>query len=51
MEVLFPAVTVMLGWGLSGHIDGGPLGAMIPGALLALSLSLLLKLPKAFTLI
>ena len=30
-----------LGWGLRGYIGGGPLGAMIPGALVALSLCLL----------
>lgn len=39
---LFPAVTMSLGWGLRGFIGGGPLGAMIPGALVALSLCLLL---------
>lgn len=31
-----------LGWGLRGYIGGGPLGAMIPGAMLALALCLLL---------
>ncbi len=31
-----------LGWGLRGYIGGGPLGAMIPGALVALSLCLLI---------
>lgn len=31
-----------LGWGLRGFIGGGPLGAMIPGALVALGLCLLL---------
>jgi len=31
-----------LGWGLRGYIGGGPLGAMIPGALVALCLCLLL---------
>ena len=30
-----------LGWGLRGYIGGGPLGAMIPGALVALCLCLL----------
>jgi len=43
--VVFPAITMMLGWGLRGHIGGGPFGAMIPGALVALSISMLLKLP------
>jgi hypothetical protein len=32
-----------LGWGLRGYIGGGPLGAMIPGALVALALCLLLE--------
>ena len=31
-----------LGWGLRGYIGGGPLGAMIPGALIALAICLLL---------
>ncbi len=43
--VVFPAVTMLLGWGLRGHIGGGPFGAMIPGAMIALSLAMLLKLP------
>ncbi len=47
MFIIFPALAVMLGWGLRGHIGGGPFGAMIPGAMLAMSLSLLLKLPAA----
>lgn len=34
-----------LGWALRGFIGGGPLGAMIPGALVALALALLMKLP------
>ncbi|MCX6620017.1 MAG: hypothetical protein NTY38_02845 [Acidobacteria bacterium] len=38
----FPAVTMSLGWGLRGYIGGGPLGAMIPGALVGLALCLLL---------
>ncbi len=42
MFVLFPAVAVLLGWGLRGYIGGGPFAAMIPGCFLALSLSLLL---------
>lgn len=40
--ILFPALTMSLGWGLRGYIGGGPLGAMIPGALVALCLCLLL---------
>lgn len=40
--VLFPAIAMMLGWGLRGFIGGGPFAAMIPGAFAALSLSLLL---------
>lgn len=39
----FPAVTMSLGWALRGFIGGGPLGAMIPGTMLALSLCLLLR--------
>lgn len=41
--LLFPAVTMSLGWGLRGFIGGGEMGAMIPGALVALSLCLLLR--------
>jgi hypothetical protein len=33
-------VVMALGWGLRGHIGGGPFGAMIPGVFLALFLSL-----------
>jgi hypothetical protein len=36
-----PAVAMMLGWGLRGFIGGGPFGAMIPGAMVALTLCLL----------
>jgi hypothetical protein len=39
---LFPALTMSLGWGLRGSIGGGPLGAMIPGAMIGLVLCLLL---------
>ncbi len=39
-----PAVAMMLGWGLRGFIGGGPLGAMIPGAMTAIALALLLRL-------
>ncbi|MBL8216857.1 MAG: hypothetical protein JNK87_39420 [Bryobacterales bacterium] len=41
--LVFPAVTMSLGWGLRGYIGGGPLGAMIPGAMVALALALLLN--------
>lgn len=40
--ILFPAVTMLLGWGLRGFIGGGPFGAMIPGCFVALCLCLLL---------
>ena len=43
--VLLPAIAMMLGWGLRGHIGGGPFGAMIPGAMVALSIGMLLELP------
>jgi hypothetical protein len=36
---------MMLGWGLRGYIGGGPFGAMIPGAMVAICLSMLLKVP------
>ena len=36
---------MLLGWGLRGYIGGGPFGAMIPGAMVAFSLCLLLGLP------
>ncbi len=49
MFILFPAIAMLLGWGLRGHIGGGPFGAMIPGAMVALSLCLLLELPAATT--
>ncbi len=38
MTLLLPAVAMMLGWGLRGFIGGGPLGAMIPGAMVALAI-------------
>lgn len=41
--ILFPAVAILLGWGLRGYIGGGPFAAMIPGVFLALSLSVLLR--------
>jgi len=37
-----PALAMSLGWGLRGTIGGGPLGATIPGAMVALALCLLL---------
>jgi hypothetical protein len=40
------AIAMMLGWGLRGFIGGGPLGAMIPGAMIGLLLGLLLKLDE-----
>jgi hypothetical protein len=40
--VLFPAVAMLLGWGLRGYIGGGPYGALIPGCYVALCLCLLL---------
>ena len=43
---LGPAVAMSLGWGLRGFIGGGPLGAMIPGAMAALLLCLILDLDK-----
>jgi len=38
---LLPAVAMMLGWGLRGFIGGGPFGAMIPGAMVVLTLAVL----------
>jgi hypothetical protein len=49
MYILFPAIAMMLGWGLRGHIGGGPFGAMIPGAMVALSLCILLELPASIS--
>jgi len=40
--ILFPAVAMCLGWGLRGYIGGGPFGAMMPGAFVALCISLML---------
>lgn len=47
--ILFPALAMMLGWGLRGHIGGGPFGAMIPGAMVALVICLLLEIPSTIT--
>lgn len=44
--ILFPAIAMMLGWGLRGHIGGGPYGAMIPGAMVALTICMLLDIPS-----
>lgn len=40
--IFFPAIAMLLGWGLRGYIGGGPFGALIPGCYVALSLALLL---------
>ncbi len=39
---LFPAIAMLLGWGLRGYIGGGPFGAMIPGCFVTLTICLLL---------
>ncbi|MEO6182842.1 MAG: hypothetical protein ABIP71_07050, partial [Verrucomicrobiota bacterium] len=44
---LIPAIAMSLGWGLRGFIGGGPLGAMIPGAMVGLILCHLLRLDKS----
>ncbi len=49
MYIAFPAIAMMLGWGLRGHIGGGPYGAMIPGAMIALCVALLLEMPATAT--
>lgn len=41
-----PALAMSLGWGLRGFIGGGPLGAMIPGAMAGLLIAVLLKQEK-----
>ncbi|MBL8294097.1 MAG: hypothetical protein JNN08_19795 [Bryobacterales bacterium] len=41
--LLLPAFAMSVGWGLRGFIGGGPLGAMIPGALVALTICILLE--------
>ncbi len=43
--ILFPAIGMMLGWGLRSFIGGGPYGAMIPGALVMMAICLLLDIP------
>ncbi len=47
MFIIFPAISMLLGWGLRGYIGGGPFGAMIPGAMVALSIAMLLQLPAS----
>lgn len=42
--LLFPACAMSLGWAFRGFIGGGPLGAMIPGAMVALALAWLLAM-------
>lgn len=44
---VFPAAAMSLAWGLRGYIGGGSLGAMIPGAMIGLSLCLLLGRDKS----
>ena len=46
--ILFPAISMLLGWGLRGFIGGGPYGAMIPGAMVTLTICLLLDIPLKF---
>lgn len=43
LRVALCAAAMTLGWGLRGFIGGGPLGAMIPGAMIGLVLAALLK--------
>ena len=47
LYVLFPAISMLLGWGLRGFIGGGPFGAMIPGAMVMLAICMLLDIPYA----
>jgi hypothetical protein len=47
--ILLPAITMLLAWGLRGYIGGGPFGAMIPGAMVTLTICMLLDLPPMFT--
>lgn len=46
--ILFPGITMLLGWGLRGYIGGGPFGAMIPGAMIGVAVCLLLSLPARY---
>lgn len=47
--ILFPGITMLLGWGLRGYIGGGPFGAMIPGAMIGIAVCLLLGLPAKYS--
>lgn len=47
--LLFPGIAMLLGWGLRGYIGGGPFGAMIPGAMVALAISILIGLKPGYT--
>jgi len=47
--ILFPGITMLLGWGLRGYIGGGPFGAMIPGAMIGIAVCLLLGLPARYS--
>ena len=47
--LLFPGLIMLLGWGLRGYIGGGPFGAMIPGAMVALAICILLGLKPGIT--
>ncbi len=49
--LLFGAVTMSLGWGLRGTIGGGPIGAMIPGVMIALAISLAFNLRRDLAMI
>jgi hypothetical protein len=46
--ILFPAITMLLGWGLRGFIGGGTYGAMIPGAMVMMVICMLLDIPLKF---
>ena len=48
---LFPAIAMLLGWGLRGFIGGGPYGAMIPGAMVMIAICMLLDVPLLFAII
>ena len=46
--ILFPAISMLLGWGLRSFIGGGPYGAMIPGAMIMIAICKLLDIPIMF---
>lgn len=48
LYILFPGIAMLLGWGLRGYIGGGPFGAMIPGAMVAFAIGILLRLKPGF---